>query len=299
MSSHANKYDYLLDYLEKQQKEQKSTIPKDVTKVIDTPKIEKTTKIEKPKPSIKQETYKKLKNFTHIIPKRESKGFSILRFEEAMRQKLTEQFQASQDYERPYISITELFSCLRKTYYVRMKYQIQLSKMFSYPYLYLVNKVGNSLHDATQAIYGFDKNEHTVISKEYKVKGRVDAIEGNNLIEIKTLDPNDFKNTYNPLHYIQGNVGAFILNNDYDYNIDNITIVYISRTCKKIEPFDIDYNESEAKKYLQNGLILRHALDTNQVPDPINKTEEECKYCLYKTHCSKKQEGKRKSVFLL
>ena len=140
-----------------------------------------------------------------------SKGFDIKQFETLMRSKLVEEYKTRQTYERPYISVSELYNCMRQIYYSRMRYQINVTDLFRFSYLYLIQKIGNHIHDIFQDLYNFTEVEKTVVSEKYKVNGRIDAIQGKNLYEIKSIDPPKFKGKYIREHYLQAIIYAFIL----------------------------------------------------------------------------------------
>ena len=81
---------------------------------------------------------------------RSTSSFDVSKLESLMRSKLIEQFTKSQEFERPYISVTEVCTCLRKSYYIRKKYHVNLKRMFSFSYLYLIQRVGESIHKGIQ-----------------------------------------------------------------------------------------------------------------------------------------------------
>lgn len=235
-----------------------------------------------------------------------SKVFDNELFENLMREKLIESHRRVQNYKRPYVSVSELYTCIRKCYYSRMGYEIDLSKEYNFSYLYLINPVGNKVHDLIQDLYPFTETEKTVITEKYKVKGRVDAIMGQEaVVELKTIDEHKFKYEYIKEHYYQGVIYAYILNSDYGYNIRTITITYIIRNLKKIYSFDLKIDNELAVSLLKNADVLHSSLSNNDIPDPINATDEQCRYCSYKKYCeeetkyTKQNSDQKKRVFLL
>lgn len=241
---------------------------------------------------------------------RTSKGFDVSKFESLMRSKLIDDYKRQQSYERPYISVTELISCIRKAYYSRLKYAINLEKQYRFSYLYLINRVGNVVHDLVQDLYDFIENEKPVLSEKFGVKGRIDGIRDNFVFECKTIDKDKFQNKYLESHFHQGNIYAYILNVEYNYNIDTITIVYFTRDFKRIFPFDVPVDLNKAEDYLRRAPRLRNCIDRKIVPDPLGADKEQCKWCSYKKYCEEdrteimqpfkiKSKVKKKSVFLL
>jgi len=239
-----------------------------------------------------------------------SKGFDIKKFENLMKSKLIDEYKRLQSYERPYISVSELYSCLRSNYYNRKRYSINVDDKFNFTYLYLIQKVGNEIHELVQNLYDFTEVEKTIVSEKFKVKGRADALKNEYLYEIKSIDPLKFKNKYDMNHYYQALIYAYILNSEYNYNIKYVTILYVLRNLKKVYPFDLPINDKIAKSFLNRAILLRNSLDKNIVPDPIGSSEEQCKFCLFKKYCDKdeikdpklvtkkKKEPSSKSVFL-
>jgi len=240
----------------------------------------------------------------------ESKGFDVSKFESLMRSRLIDGHKKSQTYERPYVSVTELTSCVRKNYYVRMKYQIDIEKQYQFAYLYLINQVGNTVHEVVQNLYDHTEVEKTIVSEKFQVKGRIDGIRDHFLLEYKTIDKKKFKNKYIEDHYVQGNIYAYILNTEYNYSIKTVTVVYFTRDLKGVYPFDIPVNLQKAELYLKRAPILLTSIARKSVPEPLGATNEHCKWCPYRSYCeedptellqpfNEKKKVKKKSVFLL
>ena len=280
MSKLSNQYDQLLDYLKSQNIKPKETPAKVIKEKkeakqesVDTKKIIEDSKIHSFIPDDKFDVESK------------SLGFNVKKFTALMRAKLIEEHKKIQSYERPYISVTEICGCIRQCYYVRMRYPVNLNRQYQFPYVYLIQKIGNQIHEVIQNLYDFSETEKTVVSERFKVKGRIDGIRESFLCEIKSIDVEKFNNTYIKEHYVQANIYAYILNTEYDYKIDTITIIYVLRNLKRIIAYDLPLNNKLAESFLSRSLILKSSLDTSQVPDPFGATEETCKYCLFKDQC--------------
>jgi CRISPR/Cas system-associated exonuclease Cas4 (RecB family) len=280
----ANDYEKLIRYLEKQE-------PK---RVAIPSKKEKTSKSTK-KELASQNTKKLLEEATiddfadlphvHVRKTHQSKSFDVDKFESMMRSKLIEEYKTRQSYERPYISVSELYVCLRQNYYARKRYQINVKAQFQFSYLYMIQKVGNVIHSLFQDLYNFTEVEKSVVSEKFKVKGRLDALKGKTLYEIKSIDPEKFKGTYIKEHVFQGLIYAYILITEYGYDIENITIIYVLRNLKTIQAFDIKIDMKLAESFLTRASILLSAIDQNIVPEPIGANKEQCKWCPYKSYC--------------
>lgn len=283
MTLRNNPYEDLLKYFKshEQQPKKKPPVKEKPEKKVEKPEVSDTKKLLE---ESKIHGYIPGDTFENPPPKK-SDGFDVSTFELMMRAKLIEEHKKMQSYERPYISVTELISCTRQCYYNRMKYPVNNKQLYTFSYLYIIQKVGNTIHDIIQGLYNFSETEKTVVSERYKVKGRVDGIRDSFIFEIKSIDPEKFKNKYVREHYMQAVIYAYILNKEYSYNIKTITIIYVMRNLKKIVPFDLPLDDKLAESLLSKAPILKSSLDSNQVPDPFGATKEMCKYCLYVNQC--------------
>lgn len=273
----SNEYDKLLKYLETQKPKADIAKEKEVNAHLIS-KIKQNKALD-----LSIEEFPKVKK----IDSKSGMGFDIEKFESLMRSKLIDEYKKLQSYDRPYISVTELTSCIRKSYYQRQKYPIDIKSQYKFAYLSLINHVGESIHSFIQELYDFEEVEKTIISEKYKVKGRIDGIRGKYLVEIKSIDEDKFNNSVLPSHYQQGLIYANILNNEYNYSISFITVVYVLRTLKKLFSYDMPYNQSMSQNLLNNSIILKQAIDSKKIPEPINSGKDQCKYCSYIKFCAK------------
>jgi len=219
------------------------------------------------------------------VPK--SKGFSVGKFEQMMRSKLIDDYKKMQTYERPYISVGELHTCMRQNYYSRSHYAIDLAEQFKFAWLYMFQRVGDELHSVVQDVYNFTEKEKTIVSEKFKTKGRLDGIREGFLYEIKSVDPDKFEYVVDRDHFLQANVYAHILNTEYDYKIHTVVILYVFRNLKKIVPFDLPIDPPFAESLLNRAPILKNAIDKKIVPDPIGANMSHCQWCSYKKYCEK------------
>lgn len=278
-----NEYEQLLSYLDKQDrpgfKKKKSEQPVKSFEDIPVQKVSETKKI--------IEECQETKSIDTPQTTSSSIGFDVDKFENLMRSRLIDDYKKMQSYERPNISVTELFYCIRKSYYSRLKYATDLKKQFNFSYLDIINRIGNTVHDYVQEIYNFAEVEKTIFSEKYKVKGRCDSITQPFLYEFKTLDEKKFTGTYIKEHYFQPIIYAYILNTEYNYNIQTITLVYFFRDNIKRKPFTIDLptDDKLAIGFLEQSIILQNSIIGKKVPEPWNANLEQCKWCPYITYC--------------
>lgn len=234
-----------------------------------------------------------------LIKKQTTQGFDEDKFQTLMREELIKGFHRSKKYRKKYISVSELLMCPKKVFYNRKNYTIDLQEEFRFANLYLIRNVGNTVHNSIQKLYKFDECEKTVISEKFNVKGRIDALLDKSIIEFKTTDKEEYKETYDKKHYYQGIIYAYLLCNDYGHEITNISIVYIFRDLKTIKVHNLPYDPVLAKSFLDRSLIITDCLKNNTIPSITNIPEEECQWCSYKKYCDKTKPLKTKSKFLL
>jgi hypothetical protein len=282
-----NEYSKLLQYLEdynigsSSKKFENLDIPVEVKK-------EKQEEYQEPIPDIPRQQ----------VEEREysSKAFDKTKYNTLMRMKLVDDYKNVQSYERPYIAVSELYSCLRKSYYYRLKYPVDPKKLFKYPKIYLMQKVGEAIHEVLQEIYDFTEVNKPVVSEKYKVKGKIDAFKDGYVYEIKTLDEDKFLGTYSIEHYYQGLLYAYILNTEYNYNVNSVVIIYVFRDNLKRDPvaFDLDLDTNLAKSLLERSLLLLTSIQRKEVIDPIGSNKDQCHYCEFKSFCEKDSSGVQK-----
>lgn len=303
--------DNLLKYLEEHGKTGHVTQPKKIEEKVE-PKIEPVIE------QVADQTRRIIEECETeeiVYPELTSKGFDVTKFKSLERIKLIEDYKRNQSYERPYISVRDICSCIRKVFYERLKYPVDLKKLFQWPNLALLNVVGNSVDEFVKETYDFTEINKVIISEKYKVKGKCDGIKDKYLIELKTTDFDKFKGNYNTFDYYQGLIYAYILNNEYGYSLEWITLVYFIRTFKKDPiPFDLTIDNKLAEKLLTRGPLLHESMLKKIAPDPYGATTEECNFCPYIQYCradsiielvqpfklkEEKKEEKKKSTFLL
>lgn len=216
--------------------------------------------------------------------------FSKEKYKKLLRLKLIEEYKRYQNYERPYISVLELCGCIRKVYYERCKYEVDINKLYTYPYVYLHQKVGIVIHDCISEVYDFDEIKKKIKSEKYKVKGEVDAIKDLMVFEIKTIKASDFNNTYILKHYYQALLYSYILETEYNYKMkDKICLLYQIKEHLDVDPksFIINTDFKLAKTLLNRAIILHDCISKKIAPNIFSESEEECKYCLFSNYCKK------------
>jgi len=285
MSNLIDQYGDLLKYFENQKPQRgKKEISSEVSKET---KIDQSKIIADTKKLIEESKFSEYNPVEMEKYESKSNGFDISKFESKMRSKMLDEYKKMQSYERPYISVTEICTCIRQSYYNRLRYPTNINDQFRFAYSYLIQKIGNTIHEIVEELYDFSETEKTIVSELYKLKGRVDGLKDNFVYDIKSIDIEKFKGTYIQEHYIQPLIYGQILNSEYGYKLDTVVIVYVLRNLKEIVPFDIPFNKKLAESLLKRAPILKNSVDQNKVCDPIGATNETCKWCSYKKYCEK------------
>lgn len=291
MKPEESKYANLLKFLEKeetliksQEKKKEKEKPKKVKK--------ETVKPEDTKEQVRKLTKQMIEESdqfsfvpSNVKNKYPTEGFNVRLLEEKLVKKLIEDHKRLQSFERPYISVSEVFKCLRACYYYRKKYSIDLKEKFQYPYLYLRQRVGDAVHEAIQSVYSFDEVEKTVISELYHVKGRLDGLVDRYVIDFKPSEQS--RENVDEQHYDQANIYATILNTEYGYSIEKVVIVYYILNFKDMQVFTNKVDIKRGLNFLERGKLLKNHLENMILIDPLGATEKECRYCSYKKYCDK------------
>jgi len=289
-----NQYSELLNYLE------------------NIPKANKNNEIKKPiineskNEIIKKNSFNEFSELNNGIPAfknnnvvNNSKFFDMQLFIDNIKSKIIEKKITSQLYEKPYISVSEILGCERKIYFDRKKYSIDNDKIVSYPMVDIICEVGDIVHNYIQKIYPFDEIEKTIISKKYKIKGRVDAISKDVLYEIKTIDPKLSNiSRIRQKDFDQANIYTEILNDEFGYSIHNIVIIYVPRDFKNIITLDILPNKHDAQKILEKASDIYQSINKNEIPSYNEIYKNDCKFCEFEEYCIK-DKSKNKNIFLL
>jgi len=215
-------------------------------------------------------------------------GFDIEALKKMLQQELVFEYKKYQSFSHPNITFGECISCIRQQYYKRKKYPINLNRLFSFSYLFFIKEVNEFLLELVQSVYDFEEVNKIIESKKYHVKGNVHAIDKKTgfLYYFTVIEPNSLNDNKKRTHFNVANIQAYILNNEYEYDIENIVLIYLTRDLKNIEKYTVKVNNS-SQKFLENALTLKNSLDRNVVPDKIGASEKECNFCMFKTFCKK------------
>lgn len=165
-----------------------------------------------------------------------------------------------------------------------------------------VFSVGNSFHswltDIIERSGATLKTEVEVISEEFNLKGRVDAIiekDGKTLIyEIKSINSMGFSYLKKPKEeHIMQLISYLWLTENYEGRI-----IYLSKDDARVLEFPVYLTDELLDKVKDELKILNHFYKNNALPsrlplDSKNKKNWQCNYCSYRDIC---QKGRNKII---
>jgi hypothetical protein len=187
---------------------------------------------------------------------------------------------------RPYIRPSEISDCELKIFFDRCNYPKDKNIEIKYPYAQMMADIGSILHLYIQILYPFDKTEIDFYDKDIKVKGKVDGVIGNTIIEIKTVSDLYWESQD---HIDQALIYSFILNKN-DYNIDSFEIAKLHRNLKEYKVLHYDYNNPKIQGRLRFLLSkIKKVLDSIEMKDPLflERDYNKCVFCPFKEECKK------------
>jgi hypothetical protein len=285
MANEPSKYANLLNYLEREEATLKTKKKPKASKIIEEKKTDPKERVRELTKQMMEETEAFSFVPSNTKKRQPTEGFDVKLLEDQMIKKMIEDHKRLQSFERPYISVSEILKCLRACYYYRKKYSIDLKKKFTYPYLYIRRKVGDTVHGAIQDVYNFEEVEKSVISEKYHVKGRLDGLIRDCVIDFKPTE--NLRDEAEMKHYDQGNIYSTILNTEYEYTIKKVVIVYYLVNFKDVQVFVNDVDIKRGIKFLERGKLLKNHVESGNLIDPIGADEKECHYCPYYKYCIK------------
>jgi len=229
-----------------------------------------------------------------------SSNFDLDKYKKISRESLIKNYINSNSFEKPYISVNEIISgCIRKSFFMRMKYKFEEDKVFKEPYIKLVNILKNKIAESIVNDYDFKEKEKIIISENFNIKDSVDALNNNIIFLIRVIQSKFFNGKYLDKHYYEGLVFSFILNEELGYKINEITIIYkfIDKIYSDPLSFDLKYDKKLAEKLIYKSKILLKAIN-NKIPPSLEYTDKNlCNDCHYSVHCKNdKLEPKIKKV---
>lgn len=201
-------------------------------------------------------------------------------------------FYAEKERVKKRLSISDLVSCIRKSYFHLTKAEMTMGYM--YPYQEMVLGVGNGVHDILQKRIPSLDVENDFVLKHYfvDISGRYDLLLNKNvMVEIKTCDP--LPAVADDKHKLQILFYAFILNTYFNFNINLIQVLYVSRGKFGVKIFDFDINErilEKVRSYLDTMMAELDNAIKNQVPPKRDSKfclKSDCAFCNFEKVCKK------------
>jgi len=187
---------------------------------------------------------------------------------------------------RPYIRPSEISDCELKIFFDRLNFPKDKNIEIKYPYSQMMADIGSIIHLYIQMLYPFDKIEVEFFDEDIKVKGKIDAIIQDTVIEIKTVSDLNWESQD---HIDQALIYSYVLNKN-GYIINNFEIAKLHRNLKEYKVLHYKYNDITMQtrlKFLLNK--INKILNSIDIKDPLflEKDYSKCIFCSFKTECNK------------
>ena len=219
------------------------------------------------------------------VEKIESIGFDSKRFNTLLKSKILEDSLGTSDYQKPYFSVDEICSCIRKTFYERLQFPPDMSKTFLQPFKFVSKIAAVKVEEIVKKVYDFDEVNKVVVSEKFRIKDRVDAINKDCLV--KLFLEAERQTEYKVDDYYKSVILAYILNTEHDYNIKHVTLVYFYNNFSESSSFDIVVKQKIAESYLTRPTALVSWIQKKVTPDPYGSDINQCNDCPYISFCEK------------
>ena len=184
-------------------------------------------------------------------------------------------------FNRDTITVSEaVFPCLRKAYYDRTR------KRLPSP-VEALKSLGSELHIMIQDVLrdeGWDVEVSLGIDVgEFKLVGRVDAVKGDEVIELKTT--NGVREYALESHMLQLQAYMTLLHAKRGY------LIYIDRASGRVKVFEARPNKYALRRVIERAKRLHEALERHEPPPPHHGSW--CSLCAHRWVCFRLGGGKR------
>ena len=199
--------------------------------------------------------------------------------EDLIKRAILELVKKYQINKRDTIHITDLTTCLRKSYYTK-KYGFPMDEKTAFRILF-----GVIVHELLTPVIAEYLNGKREVRTTYKYQGieiqaTPDVLANDVVVELKTCN----KLPYSPYKTHLEQLNAYL----HIFNVPKGLIVYISRTQLGVRIFDYYGNADLFYHTMEKARILKYALDKD-VPPPCNISisarKTYCKDCPFKNIC--------------
>lgn len=188
-----------------------------------------------------------------------------------------------------YLRPSEISECEYKIFFFKTQAEKDSSFDVKYPYSMMMRDTGTFLHAYIQLLYKFDKTEVPFYDEEYKVKGRIDGIIDNTIIEIKTVKSFDYQQS----HVNQALLYSYFLNKTGEYDIKDFEIVMLNRNLKEfqVNKYYLSDLDDDLNGLLEKIKKLNYSIE-NKNSFLLKKDKNSCIFCQFKNICNKMKEVK-------
>ncbi|HDI74370.1 MAG: hypothetical protein DRJ52_01260 [Thermoprotei archaeon] len=180
------------------------------------------------------------------------------------------------------VYVTEITQCLRKSWYRRTLAEPPSDNKV------VLMVMGDGAHFLLKESFPLGAGEE-LVEREYegvKIRGRVDRLLEDSLIEFKTVSRIP-KQPYDS-HVAQSQLYMWLFNKPKAY------IVYVSRSDGRVKAYEIARDEEAIASLLQRVKKFSDALKKGAIPEP--EQSKLCEYCEYLNICSAREETNGKDT---
>jgi CRISPR/Cas system-associated exonuclease Cas4 (RecB family) len=213
--------------------------------------------------------------------------------EEILRRQTVAEFNKRKARPKTRLSISDIVECIRRSYYAITNENQELG--FAYPYMELVQKTGDNIHEVIQNRIPNSEVEVSFTVRDYfvDIAGRYDLLlNPTTLVEIKSIEAVPTKPKKE--HTRQALIYAYILNHYFNHDIKMVQILYIARGKFSSGVFDIVIDDNviaTVKKYLDMYMTdLQTHVEELKCPPPKDHrlvNNSNCGFCPYQKICSR------------
>jgi hypothetical protein len=188
---------------------------------------------------------------------------------------------------KSHYSISDLLDCPMKSYYLRTGTPPDGNYTPKYPYAVAGQKIGIATHNEIQKTYNFDQCEVKINNKKLGITGRIDAIKGNVIYEIKKSD--DLK--LYPSFVEQACLYCYLYNIDNPNSIEYFEVILALSNLKNFKTFKFKFDGAAKNMAIYKinmiNLINKSLEESNNEKLKSVMDMDKCIFCPYTYTCSK------------
>jgi len=180
------------------------------------------------------------------------------------------------------IAVTDIIQCPKQTWY-RYKGKIKPEWLDHDKIFYLLDvyaQIGNTVHNYVYKTLNFDYVELTITDSKNHIEGRIDIIDNNTLLDIKSSrNEYDVKPQLALYYYLATQIK--------NIDIANAGVWWV--LLDKITYVDVNELRDLYPRYVERANKLWEALRLDTYPEDLGVDTSSCQYCLIESLCKSHQ----------